>query len=1775
MRDFYSVSQKILYRIFSFIRFTTTAKPIVLTCIVFFFLCAATNAFSRSWSDLDEDESKDVFGSEREAKYPINAFIVEREKWENHSSLMLFWIIKSTDYPKYDSFRFLPFWYSKDSKIDNRALRLIPLTLTYWSRDGDDRFRAWYLPPFIVSYENVKNDEHVNGSLFHFYYSDKIYNDATQRLWWVPIIPLVLRWDEPGDGGYQSIFWLLQYKWSSAQIPNTDQFAETMDFFWLIPLFFHGWGADGYTAVIPPIYIDNRHSNGERYNHLLPLWIYDKTIDQYSEYDPTGKIKSSRIENTRMLWTPLFYSQKVRKDNWTNDPVRERFFFPTIPFLYYSYNEQETGTHRNTAVLFDWHTSPEGKIDRFFTMPFVFWKSERYLHVLPFFMRFLHCDDGGSYMHLLPLFIHSTSIGSTDVEILSIDKKVKSTWEKRPQYSASTFTLLSGRMTTRDTSFNGEIQSSITFFPIIPFLFYHSYDKDQGSHTNAAMLFDWRTNADGSAERFWSPLFFWRADEYMNILPPIYMHFKDVGGSYTHLLPFFIHTKDIAVNDKPKSTQSKTYSSSTYTLFSGRSTSRSDSFDGEIQSSNIFFPIVPFLFYHSYDKNAGTHTNVAMLFDWRTNANGSAKRIWSPFFLWGKDSYTLVLPPIFMHFENEGNSYTHLLPIFVQSKDIVPDYKPGREPNRLFSTATYSVLSGRETLRKNSYDGEIHSSRTFFPIIPILFYHSYNEEEGSHTNIAMLIDWKKDQYGGLNRLFIAPFYFENYSDGGYRVIPPFYIRPSGSSEERGLSFGLLHYHSWEPGKETTIFPLHFRRDNESTARHVNLWFPLYWNYESNSREWSLVLPLWFNTINKNNGNKFHLNIIGISRSVLSGPNPIADGSFGFNERGLYIDGRLSWLYNMASFETRITIPIKKTDPVFANETPAAPETTDSNKVSLSDVALVSRDKSINYTGWSFLYGLIAYKSSETKTQFRILPLTWLTWSKESDNALLAGPLFLYYKDPEISYLVVPFYASQHAGESYKIGYGFTVFWDEYDALTQKNEHTVLWPFINWYSSPKENGWRMFPIVWHRSWDDDETRYSRYVTPLSYKKTGYSIATGEESRTISFSPIHYHRYSKNTSEEKSTIFSLLPLPFYRSYNEPLAQIQQTKDIIRQNGSSTFWLFPIVYHGRDTQSFTNSPDNTSSSSTLTPFSSWSSSQTTGRSSSTNDSFRMIYPIIPIPLFLSQHHTETDSNGEEKTEGYTFALGYYTADWSTYSRLNFLWKAGYDSITYPNGEYSTTILFGLYKSTKINGESSSRLFPLFHFGNGSEGNSTSFLLGLWRFTKGPEQDDLSWRLLFITGYRSKTNDTIRDYRDIATNGASSSSYFFPLYSYYSATDSSGLLSIRSIWSIPFHYYNNSQVGNSVYKTFWAPILPLIYYHTESDRSHLNILGVFDYSSTLASSQLVLFPFFSNYSATGSSGSSGEHSIWSIPFHYYHDSSEGHADYKTIWAPILPLAFYYHSETDYTHVNVFGLIDHASTPSNSRTWVLPLYYASTATNGSKGFRYATPLYLSWWDSAHNSTSRLVIGTYFHSSPEYSRQNFLFLFDHSRHTYENKNSYRFIFNAFNYTKSDSYHSLKLLWGGAADFRIFRKTDDYEASALLYLASLQRHGDEFHSRILPLYYYTSDSSESSLYIPPLLSYRGTESNGNEFTLGALGLAFYDNDKPAQRYETEHLLLGIPWYSIQRPERGYHAIGSLWSLLWQYETEDETGFSKFTFLKFVYKRVVLNGETRHSILGVSF
>jgi hypothetical protein len=339
-----------------------------------------------------------------------------------------------------------------------------------------------------------------------------------------------------------------------------------------------------------------------------------------------------------------------------------------------------------------------------------------------------------------------------------------------------------------------------------------------------------------------------------------------------------------------------------------------------------------------------------------------------------------------------------------------------------------------------------------------------------------------------------------------------------------------------------------------------------------------------------------------------------------------------------------------------------------------------------------------------------------------------------------------------------------------------------------------------------------------------------------------------------------------------------------------------------------------------------------------------------------------------------------------------------------------------------------------------------------------------------------------------------------------------------------------------------------------------------------------------------------------------YRHEKSSGEAESRrhdsTLWFPIIPL-FYRHVTPGSTHLNVLGIVDVKSDLRQhyDRTWVIPFYLRST--EGDEGFRYIFPLfYRSWdkdserslnliwwqgrdyarkeesnhlfplyfsWESPREETM-FILGLYLHDSSRYRRQNFLYLFDHREYPERESDRYSYLFGVVDYEISPEIKRFRLFYGMLSSYTNYRNSDDYEFSVLWVLSTWKRRGSYYQSSFLPLWYYKSVEGEWSFLSPIGLTYLSKEKAG-DFDLGLLGLIYYRNNRIPEHRDRRLWLMGILWNEVHRPERGYRSIGSLWGLLWELETESETKYSEMSILKFVYKRVTMNGEVYHRVFGI--
>ena len=1022
-------------------------------------------SYAGSWNDLHE-EKENLFGSEKELKYNPDMFFLQRESWEDHYSFMLLWLFKYTDYPKYSSTRLIPFYYGLESKIDNRKLSFIPAALTYWETDGYEKFK---INPLFVSSNYKAANEDKSGysySLLHGYSFEKNRNSELSSIkWWTPIIPLVYR-NTGSSGGHMNIGWLIDYTWDREK--NGD---EHLTKFWFIPLLFHQPGDDGYTNILPPVFIYNRHSSGEYRLNFFPFFTRSKDI--YNTYSPDPE-KKYLYEDTFI--SLLFCFDNISTGKWGVKEKSSEFWAPVIP-LVYSYNEPGVESHRNVIGLIDWHNDANGKTDRFWFMPFLFHRpgDDGYTNILPPVFIYNRHISGEYWLNLIPFFLRSKDKYNS----YSPDPK------KKYEYEDTFFSPFLCFDNIYKDNWGGEAKSTQFWAPIIP-LVYSYNEPGVESHRNVIGLIDWHNDANGKTDRFWfMPFLFHRPGDngYTNILPPIYIYNRHNSGEYwLSLIPFFLRSKDKYVSYSQDLKKKYEYEDTFFSHFLCFDNIYKDNWGGEEKSTQFWAPIIP-LVYSYNEPGVESHRSVIGLIDWHNDANGKTDRFWfMPFYFAGRDSYRHILPPLYISFySSENDSYSHLLPLYMNIRSTSTAYSADSKKMLPVSERyLFTPLSGYTSVKSPDAKGDVNSQSYWFPIIPLYYHSEWNK--GTHTNLLWAFDWKRNSSGDLERFWFIPLVFHKPGEGGYRFYFPFYFRPTGWSKKDGVAYSPVYYHRWTEDTDTKwTWLIHYKESRFNTGEYLNTWMPfyyhhnvpgkgettwalpfyyghdslksggyaatifapLYWNFETKKRDTTLFLPLYFETKKKNGRGSFYLNIAGISESILAGTSPVADAGLGFNKKGMYIDMDVSWIYDLWSVSTRITIPMK-TGQEFADEEslPDAP----TGDVTLTKTIGPNRDSSINFWGFHLLYGLVAFEKADTKKHFRLLPLSYLSWDDTSGEKIKWILNYMSYKEKDTEYLVFfPFYGYQRIGESYSTGYLLNAFWHEYNDENKMNEYTLLWP----------------------------------------------------------------------------------------------------------------------------------------------------------------------------------------------------------------------------------------------------------------------------------------------------------------------------------------------------------------------------------------------------------------------------------------------------------------------------------------------------------------------------------------------------------------------------------------------------------------------------------------------------------------------------------------------------------------------------------------------------------
>lgn len=1850
----------------------------------FFFSLPAGAVPRLNWADLDAPESR-VYGSEKEAKYPINAFFFEREKWEGHASFHVFWFIRGTDYPRYESSTVFPFYHHLKSKVDNRErsvyfpfffqqtdggerTTLTPLTLfaedqnswwnfygwlfvRYGSPDNSSRGTAlfpfffhdvtpertaWTIPALMryeqrpesstlitpVFYSNAGRDETFTISPAHIYARDE-----SETYWGFPVLPFLLFHSSSAEHNRWNFFSLFDY--SSYQDGSFRFFA--------IPFFLKGRDF----LVIPPAYFD--FSDENRTLRFGPGYYWDTTAGQKdrivgpflwsegsggSTFHVFPVLYNSWNSEGAVSFSPLHSYQRSGE----GDDALVSWGFPILPILTY-HSVSQKSAHRNFLSIVDL-SFEEGRLDRLWVLP-VFFKGSDYLLVPPVFFdlssetettrfgpgyywnttesskerlvgpvwwssnavtsrfhifpvlynRFsedetfsvspLHFYDreeseSSFGIPVIPFALYFSKEGSvthrnflTVVDLEWNDDRLSRLWilpflfHGREESSSYTLVLPAYYSTETDQesfsispvhfrSVSGE--SSATGLPVFPFLFYRSQEGD-AVHLSIATLFD-ITYRGEDMEHFWALPFVFKGQDYF-ALAPLYFDFSSPEESLRFGPGYYYN-------------RTNSYARS-YTLLHRYAR------DGEGKDAAVSFgaPFIPFLTYHSWDGIETRH-NFLTIFDLHWTQD-RLDRVW--------------LFPILM----KGEGYLHVLPVYISWSEKEGETERSRTINPLF-------------VKWNEHSSAENTSRFehmfWAPIVPLYFR---KETENESLSVAGPVVWRTGELRDLTSLWVIPFAFWRGGKDGYTAAPPFYFRNGPYDAEEGRSFGLFHYHSWSRSHDR-VWALLYYHSYTDTAYEVV--FPAYWSWNTKESQGNLLLPVAFNYTDASKS--MHINITGFSKSRQAG---IVGTSVGEKQGRWYLDTEFSWLYDAFSTSIRVSMPAalseKQKEPdleVFAKPEferigeRVEKEEAESEQPRLAKSILLSREDAYNFWSLRILYGLVAYQHADTRRHFRVLPFYWLSWDEKTDDRVYFIPAaFLSYSAEETEYfalipMFIPVYGKQRSGKNFVESYGAILVLREHDEEEKRDELSVLWPLANFYDSPAKSGSRILPFYWHRSEETDGVRVTTSVSFAHFYRSTESEGAGKSLLLAPLVPLYFQ---SRTRDESGTDLWRGLIPFFLYHDSPAkSELFALPGVYVQSKENSSYI--NVLFGLFTR--TKEPDLQETSAL---FSLFRSSTTPNESSTLAAPFYYKrrtagQPELTNVMLLSYWHSDAEG----------------ILDFTVFPVFHWSAQRSFSSCDGRGGVVYLPLVYYRYAPCADPGQSeftvASPLFARWKFNDRTRWVWTLPLV--YRSTSG---EDSFTNFMALTFWNSREG-RIQDFTVLPLFHWSADLFVSPLYARWKDGENES-----SLVTLPFVYRASS--GESNFTNFM-----LLSYWNSDERGlrDLSVLPLFHWSSHRASnscegSGALSFSALHYYR---SSSCSGEGMTFVSPLFSRWDREEAET-----WLTTLPFIYHTSSGTA-SFTNFMGLSYwNRNEGSLADITILPVFHLR---NGPLKVFYLFPLYRSqdeyetyfhliplvWSVSNEERWSAFAAGLYLRSSAESSRQNLLYLLDHERNG--ESHSFNLAFSAVTFDWRRSGVSFSLLYGLGARASF---TSDTSADYLLWLGSWQNSDREFHTRLLPLYYYTSTESEKSLYTPlflyerspdrtkflslpfyyyrseselslvtvPLFYYNRTaekrmfvslpwvdiEEGGNLFQLGLLGSAYYRNYNAAERSDRRMALMGVLYNEVQRPERGYRARGSLWGLLWDYETED-TGFRKLSVLKFLYSRTEIDGTVRQRIFGIS-
>lgn len=626
-----------------------------------------------------------------------------------------------------------------------------------------------------------------------------------------------------------------------------------------------------------------------------------------------------------------------------------------------------------------------------------------------------------------------------------------------------------------------------------------------------------------------------------------------------------------------------------------------------LESNQVYNSTLPFYYYSKTSNKSKEETNLILfpatyyyLYESNSKDNYFKEKHFSLFH--GKISETykvnnklrenslwFPIVPIIRHSVLEDSKYHYVFPIYGHYKKENPSESNTKFGFSLFpfyySNYSYPITKGERhheitnwTLfyyrnleeDRGGFKEYIHKSKWGFPVIPVLYYSSYEQGEGDYKRILSIFHWEKSENGELKAISVLPFVF--YKKEDYFRIPLFLIdkdlsSPTSSYGKTFIPF-LLYYNRWDPINSTFFFGPWVSLQDYTKKENFQTIFPIYWRANSEKTDFTLLLPFYINYNDKEND--YHFNLIWFTKSNSGLINP--NLSLGKKEDKWYFDTDLTVFYYLASISFRQTIDKPKflrnvlnrnksyeeleeeKNKKLSLEQKIKEEQTD-NKPKLTRKRSVNREESLNFSGYSLLFGLLSYEAADSRRHIRLLPLSWFSWDKNSDDKVYVAPLFVWYQTDLLEYFVLfPIYGKQKEETSEKKVFLINLFISESYKENNWKEKSIVWPLVNWYSSEVKSGHRILPFYIHKTSNRESSETNINYTLLSYFK---SIRSEDSANTnFFFWPIlGYYNSNIYRNPNKEEVKS----EFLKSYTLWLTPFFHRSKSHWKERTNLFWIF----------------------------------------------------------------------------------------------------------------------------------------------------------------------------------------------------------------------------------------------------------------------------------------------------------------------------------------------------------------------------------------------------------------------------------------------------------------------------------------------------------------------------------------------------------------------------------------------------------------------------------------